>query len=61
MVGTRFLCLNSHLHGRVSLAVTDLRIDYHTLVALWKGKSMVKPSVKTRSLDEDEKQCENII
>lgn len=61
MVGTGFLCLNSHLHGRVSLAVKDLRIDYHTLVALWKGKSMVKPSVKTRSLDEDEKQCENII
>ena len=55
MVGNGFLCLNSHLNGKVSLAVKDLKINYGTLVALWKGKSMVKPSIKTESADDDEK------
>ena len=44
-----------NLNGKVSLAVKDLKRNYGTLVALWKGKSMVKPSIKTESSDDDEK------
>lgn len=55
MVGNGFLCLNSHLNGKVSVAGKDLKINYGILVALWKGKSMVKLSIKTESSDDDEK------